>query len=384
MRVAMLGPRSQRRGADLFSRTLANALRGEGNEVLEIYLYPPDSEHSLPPSSMECCLDADERRWTERWIGWDFTLARRLRSTLRDFGPDVVQASGGRTVKYAARLASRLRPQPLVVYRNIGEPGVWVQGWRRRLLYSRLVFPRITAVASVGEPFLDQLKSNCPNANPVRCIRRGIDPKELEPSSDRSEVRDQLATDSAASVVLFAGKLSVEKRVDRLLRVFRAVVSTLPDSMLWIAGDGPLAAQLEAQVEALELSDSVRFLGLRSDIGDLLGAADVVALSSDTEGVPGILREAACAGRPAVATRAGATVESIEDGETGLLVDKEDEDGFARALVELLSDAPRRAKLGRAARRRFEGLNHPPEAAANAFLELYRDGLRALGREVPR
>ncbi len=374
MRIALFTPRPQRRGAELFSRELAGELRRRGHEALEVYLYPPPAQGGLPATGGEIRLAAGRSR-LERFFGWDPRVARRLRRVLVEFRPEVIQASGGATVKYAALTAGPLPGPPLLVYRNIGEPDRWIRGWRRRWLYHRLVFPRVGAAVTVTRGHLPRLEQICANARSVRHIPRSIDVGGLAPVRPRAAVRATLDTPADAPVILFAGKLSPEKRVDRLLRAFGVAAARVPDAHLWIAGDGPLAGELSELADGLEVAGRVRFLGARDDVGDLLAASDLVALTSDTEGVPTILREAACAGRAVVATRVGGVEEAVADGETGLLTDRDDETALADALAALAGDADRRRRMGEAAARHFRESGLTIEAVVEAYLELYRQGL---------
>jgi glycosyltransferase involved in cell wall biosynthesis len=102
-------------------------------------------------------------------------------------------------------------------------------------------------------------------------------------------------------------------------------------------------------VEAAGLASAVTFLGWRSDTPDWYGACDIVALSSDSEGTPLAIIEAAAAGRPAAATAVGGVADIVIDGETGLLAPTTDEDAFAAALIRLADDVGLRERLGAAA-----------------------------------
>ncbi len=379
MRIALVNPRRQRRGGELFSRRLARELRRRGHELVEVYLYPPHDASELEPADSEICLGGRERGGLERFTRFDPQTAARLRSATR--GCDVVQVSGGRCLAYAALALPKTHGEPALVYRNIGDPNCWFRGPAHRWLYDRWVFPRVDAVTTVAESYVSPLERRCPNAL-VRSIRSGLAESQLRWSVAPATVRDSLGTRATDPVVLFAGRLSPEKRVDRLLRAFAAGGERVPEAVLWIAGDGPLRTRLEQQAESLGIGRRVRFLGVRDDVPDLLHASDVVTLTSDTEGVPGVLTEAAGLGRPAVATRAGATAEVVEHGETGLLVDLEDEVGLARGLFDLLSNGPRRRLLGSAARTAQAGATL--EAAAGEHERLYRDAQFEAGRTTLR
>jgi glycosyltransferase involved in cell wall biosynthesis len=98
----------------------------------------------------------------------------------------------------------------------------------------------------------------------------------------------------------------------------------------------------------------VRFLGVRSDIPDLLRAADVFVFPSRWEGNPLSVMEAMAAGLPVVATAVGGVPELVEDGVSGILVPNEDHNALVGALQQLVQRADLRAQMAHAARRRAE------------------------------
>jgi glycosyltransferase involved in cell wall biosynthesis len=113
-----------------------------------------------------------------------------------------------------------------------------------------------------------------------------------------------------------------------------------------LAGDGPERPPLEA-LAASAAPGRVRFLGATDEPETVLAAADLLALSSDSEGVPGVLIEAGLAGVPVVATDVGWIRDVVRHGETGLLVPPGDPALFAAALRKALGE---RDAFGQAAR----------------------------------
>jgi glycosyltransferase involved in cell wall biosynthesis len=107
---------------------------------------------------------------------------------------------------------------------------------------------------------------------------------------------------------------------------------------------------LENQVRIENLSDQVVFLGLQANVATYMNAADLLLLTSDTEGIPGVVLEAGLLGLPVVATEVGGVPECIREGETGVLMDPEDECGLANAVVDLLQDHQRWSRLSNSAR----------------------------------
>ena len=121
-------------------------------------------------------------------------------------------------------------------------------------------------------------------------------------------------------------------------------------------GDGPCRSELEAKRGQLGLRECVEFVGA-ADHDEVLRwwqRAGVAALTSESEGMPVSLMEAAACGVPAVATAVGGVPDLIQDGTTGLLSPPRDAEAFATALQRLLEDPALARKLGVAARRRAE------------------------------
>lgn len=177
---------------------------------------------------------------------------------------------------------------------------------------------------------------------------------ELNAVPPRAEARDGLGLDAAAPVVAYVARLTRVKRPDRFVQVASLVASVHPRAVFLVAGDGELAGELRAAAAAAGIARQVRMLGWTGDIERVYAAADVVVLTSDNEGMPVSLIEAALAGRPAVTPAVGSAAEVVADGETGYVVPPDDAEALAGAVCRLLADEPLRRSMGRAATDRAE------------------------------
>jgi glycosyltransferase involved in cell wall biosynthesis len=166
---------------------------------------------------------------------------------------------------------------------------------------------------------------------------------------DRSAARDRLAVGPEELVVLAVGRLVPIKRVDRLLRAFAAIAADVPTARLYLVGDGPEREALLAEASALGIADRLGHVGWTSDTATWYAASDVVALTSESEGTPLALIEAAAAGRSVVATDVGGVADVVIDGQTGFVVPRNDEHALAMRLRELLLDEELRGRMGAAA-----------------------------------
>jgi glycosyltransferase involved in cell wall biosynthesis len=349
MKILQVVQKPQRRGAEIFALQLARQLRSMGHDVRTAYLYPHTGGNALPLTEQDSVLGGPEHHYLEKLPGLHPVLLWRLRRVIATWRPDVVQVNGGRTLKYGSA-ASWYRSHPWVlISRSIGQPRRWLRGRLQREFYSRLVMPRVHGVVAVSSATLQGLTELYNLTVPTAKIPRGVDPATLVPSASPSVVRRRTQTPLDARVVLYVGSLTPEKRLDRLFRVVNTVRQNLPNLHLWIVGEGTMRATLETQARDMSLAPWVRFVGVQQDVASYMNAADVVALTSETEGMPGVLLEAGMLRRPVVATRVGGVSECVVNGETGVLVEPDDEQGFSDALSRLLQQPDDLRRLGNAA-----------------------------------
>lgn len=186
----------------------------------------------------------------------------------------------------------------------------------------------------------------------IRVVPLGLPLERFAPAGSdeaRRAARSGLGVPREAVVVVAIGRLVAIKRLDRLIDAMALVVPVIPDVRLYFVGDGSEHQALEARAAAAGLADRITFAGWSSDSPSWYAAADVVALTSDREGTPLALIEAAASGRPVVATDVGGVSDVVADGKTGYVVAPEDIPGFADRLIRLSRDPDLRAAMGRAA-----------------------------------
>jgi glycosyltransferase involved in cell wall biosynthesis len=199
-----------------------------------------------------------------------------------------------------------------------------------------------------------------------------INTARFEPdAATRVEVRKRLGAEDRF-VLLVVGHLIREKGID----VAIAAMAALPSqAVLWIIGEGPIAAELAAQVVEHGLGDRVRLLGLQANVHPYLQAADVFVCPSVWAEAAGLVNlESQACGLPVVASRIGGIPEYVREGGTGLLFEPGDSEGLAEQVRRLIDEPELRRTLATAARtwalERFS-----PEARLPELLDLYRNGV---------
>jgi glycosyltransferase involved in cell wall biosynthesis len=216
-------------------------------------------------------------------------------------------------------------------------------GWKVRLVIAieKFLATKTDVLIAVGNQVKDDLLAvEIGNRDQYRVFFPGLPtPAEIDPQV----ARKNLGLDAKAIYCTFVGRLTQIKRPDRLLDVAAACVARKLDLHFLIAGEGELFESSKARAEREELP--VTFLGWRSDIDQLFAASDMAILTSDNEGIPLTLIQAAFAGIPIVATKVGSIADIVVDGETGFLTSTQ-AGAMASALSALVTDEELRFELG--------------------------------------
>lgn len=175
-------------------------------------------------------------------------------------------------------------------------------------------------------------------------------------------------------VVIHISNFRPVKRIGDVVNVFARIRKEMK-SVLLLVGDGPERAKAERLSDDLAISESVRFLGSRGPIQDLLSLSDLMLFPSERESFGLAALEAMACEVPVVGTDSGGLPEVVVDGETGRLCDIGDVDCMAECSVEILKDEDKRKYMGKKARERavqfFDSRLIVPR-----YEELYRNVLR--------
>ncbi len=164
-------------------------------------------------------------------------------------------------------------------------------------------------------------------------------------TASKAELRKEIELDPALIYCTFVGRLTQIKRPDRLLDVAAAMVQREVPIHFLIAGEGELYES--SKVRAVAENLPVTFLGWRKDIDNLFTASDIAILTSDNEGIPLTLIQAAQAGLPIVAPAVGSISDIVENDKTGFLTSAQP-GAIASALSALATDVDLRNRLGSA------------------------------------
>jgi glycosyltransferase involved in cell wall biosynthesis len=250
-----------------------------------------------------------------------------------------------------ARIVRFLAPIPVLICsaRSIDEGGRF-----REVLY-RLTDPLCDLTTQVSQAGLERyVRMGAVPRHKIRYIPNGVDTERFKPNlEDRLKFRKELGVDGF--VWLAVGRFDPPKDYPSMLQAFARVVHKHSNTILLIAGDGPLRKTMENLARELGIEKRTKFLGIRRDIPQLMNAADAYVMSSSREGMPNVLLEASATGLPIVATDVGGNREIVLDGVTGFLVPPRNPEALARAMLRImdLSDEERK-EMGERARKHIE------------------------------
>ena len=288
----------------------------------------------------------------------DFSWLPRCKQLIDEVKPDLIFTHGfnGPIVVQMLRIRYGLRVPLLCSYHSEYHP----PSFNRRFvapLFNRTVHElykhaalSIVTVAQVNRVFL---------------VRRGVDGAKISviyngiasrPLAHRklSDLLPNVKLDDNAITVGIASRLDPIKGLAYLLEAVAMVRRKGIPINLILLGDGPLRASLQAEAEALGISEYVHFIGFQNNIPEWLDTLDIFALPSLSEAHSISLLEAMRAGKAIVATNVGGNPESVRDGNEAILVPPADSQALAGALTRLVGDVDLRHRLGVAARKRFE------------------------------
>jgi len=183
------------------------------------------------------------------------------------------------------------------------------------------------------------------SADRIRVLRNGVDPKAFIPpaSGTRERLRAALGIPETVPVVGSIFRLYDEKQPLLWVEAAALVAASRADCHFVIVGTGPLRSAVLKRARQSGCADRLHCPGTSADPSDYLSMFDVFLLTSRAEGTPNVVLEASLAGVPVVATAAGGTAETIEDGVTGVLVRDGSAATIAARVLEILDNAGWRA-----------------------------------------
>ncbi len=314
-------------------RIIPIAVNGEVTEQIPVSvlrsIHQANENHQVKSSSFSEAFKS---------LVYNFNLVSRIRGQLVKERLDVVHFSMGIFPELLpAVVASFLAgiPRRIAFVHIIGIPPYRYKSVIPRLLL-RMAVKAITVVMTYGVSMKKILIDVYGfNPNKVQIAYNGVPPQVVKADrKDNAVIYGNYA--SANKTVLVPARLSEEKGHRFLFEAINRLESQGIRGTYLLAGDGAIKEELEEIVSRLKLNHSVKFLGFRTDLQELMQVVDLIVLPSLNEGFPFALLEAMMAGKPFIATRVGCVEEMVEQNVNGKLIAPADVEELAKALKELL------------------------------------------------
>jgi glycosyltransferase involved in cell wall biosynthesis len=294
----------------------------------------------------------------------DLRLYARLKRALAALRPDIVHVHSRRGAELFGAWASAAQRLPAVITRRVDspEPAFW----------ARFKYRPYRAVIAISRAIETQLTTQGVHRARVHRIASAVDTQRYQPDATaRARVLEAFGLRDDALVVAVVAQLIPRKGHALLFAQLPQLVARHPQLNVLCFGQGPLEAQLRAQIAALGLTPHVQLAGFRRDLAALLPGVDLLVHPASREGLGVALLEALSCAVPVIACAAGGVVDVFRDDVHGLMVPVNDGVGLRRALERLLGDSAARQRLGAAGRLHVQ--NHFSIAQMVAgHLQVYR------------
>jgi glycosyltransferase involved in cell wall biosynthesis len=286
----------------------------------------------------------------------DFSARRNLRSLYRRLNPDVVHTHSSKA-GILGRFAAADAGVPIIVHTIHGMSFNRTQPWFLRAAYAwleRRAARRSQAIVAVADAMIEQsVAAGICEREKMLTVYSGMEVARFTPSPEaRRAARLQWGIGDDEIVVGTVARLFRRKGYEQLIPIMAAARRRVPQlHFVWI-GDGAQRTRYEAQLERLGLSGCTTLVGLipPAEVPSQLAGCDILAHTSQWEGLPRAVVQALLLEVPVVAFDIDGTPEVVLEGRTGRVVPLNDLEAFGAALCELALDAESRRKMGAAGR----------------------------------
>jgi glycosyltransferase involved in cell wall biosynthesis/2-polyprenyl-3-methyl-5-hydroxy-6-metoxy-1,4-benzoquinol methylase len=273
----------------------------------------------------------------------------RLVRLLRREHVTILQTHGARSNAYGA-VAGWLAGVPVIISTvhnslldyEVGEFKRWLYLLAKRCTIH--LSDRVICVSAALRQYILDLFQTGPEHTVT--VYNGIDLNQFSPAPSGQSVRAEFKVNGGPLLVVL-GRLASQKGHQYLLEALPRLIKEWPELRCLMVGDGELYPELTALAIRLGVAEHCHFTGVRSDVAEVLAAADVVVLPSVSEGFPFVLLEALALAKPVVASNVHAVYELIEDRKSGVLVPARDPKALAYGIGEVLRDPTWAADMGR-------------------------------------
>lgn len=245
-------------------------------------------------------------------------------------------------------LSAKLAGVPVIIHQEHGTLVKMINVKKRRILLQKYFFRFIDDhIIAVSDELREAMSASIGiDKEKIKRILNGVEINCFDIKTRKDEKKKELFINDNDSIIGTVGRLAPIKDQKTLIYAFAKVIKHIPNVKLVIVGDGESRIELEDIASSLQLNESVRFLGMRFDIPELLAIMDLFVLPSLHEGISITLLEAMASRLPVIATNVGGNPEVVLNGKTGILVPHSNPEALAKEIIALLKDEQTRKNYG--------------------------------------
>lgn len=285
-----------------------------------------------------------------RTPGIDRTLPGKIANLAKEKKVDIIQAHHYTPYFYSG-LSRFFYHRPLLVFTEHGRDFPDIVSWRRKFsnLFLNLVTDKITSVCEFSKKGLIQ-NEKLPESK-IEVIYNGIEP--IHERINLIDESNQKVLDwigASDNVIGFLARLDWIKNPELLIDAFAIACKDVPDAKLVIMGKGEMMKPLQNRCREYNISNNVLFAGLMKNPMPIVSRLRALVVTSLCEAASLSILEAMMCGVPVLATNVGGNPELVTDGVTGYLIESGSAQGFAEAMVKVMSDKSMAKKLGKNAK----------------------------------
>lgn len=273
---------------------------------------------------------------------------------IKHFKPQIIQAWMSRACQHIPAWHKTMRVPRYAVVGRLGSP--YKLKYFKQVDYFVALTPDLSAYLIHNQITPERIKQ-IPNFAEVETVQQPLSRSEFETPED-------------ATLILGLGRLHSDKAFDTLIEV----AAQIPNVYVWIAGEGPQRAMLEAQIATLGISDRVKLLGWRTDRAALLQTADICAFISRNEGFGTVFIQSWAQKTPVVACESDGPRQFIHHQQDGLISAIDDIEAIKANIELLMSDKALYQRLVENGYQRYQASFTKP-VVVQQYLDFYKDML---------
>jgi glycosyltransferase involved in cell wall biosynthesis len=372
LRVLFLDTRPIRRGAQVFVHELKSRFKQDGIAVKRVFLYKESNYEQLILDETDIVLPFNDNNIFEKFPTVHPRIIIELAKEIKAFSPDIILCNGSRTLKYAA-VVKRLYPsiKSKWIYRVIDSAVYWNRKSLTQLYYKHWVIPAMDAAVGVSQKSLNEMIQHYSFKKPSVCIPRAVDIDHFANYIPEADARQNVGIPKDAFVLLFLGNFTKQKRPDRFIDIINSVKESIPNVHGLMVGDGPLRSSVNDQISTLSLENNITSVGYKKDVRPWIAMSDILLLTSDTEGMPGVILEAAAMKKVTISADVGGVREFIKHEENGYVIKSKNFQEFKIYLIHLVNNKNIHLRLSDSCFRRVV-LNYNLAFIKNANQEFFQ------------